>query len=90
MDRFLVEIPHDPDEASCKAAYRIFAETGSHYLTHADFGCEDGVHDAWLIIEADDHDEALLVVPPQYRNKARVTKLKQYAMTEADTPHAHE
>jgi len=90
MDRFLVEIPHDPDEASCKAAYKVFAETGSHYLTHADFGCEDGVHDAWLIIEADDHDEALLVVPPQYRKRARATKLKQYAMTEADTPHVQE
>jgi len=89
-DRFLVEIPHEPDEASCKAAYKIFAETGSHYLTHADFGCEDGVHDAWLIVEADGHDEARLVVPPQYRSKARVTKLKQYAMTEADAPHARE
>ena len=29
MDRFLVEIPHDPDEASCKAAFKVFAETGS-------------------------------------------------------------
>jgi hypothetical protein len=89
-DRFLVEIPHDPNEASCKAAYKVFAETGSHYLTHADFGCEDGVHNAWLIVEADDHDEARLVVPPQYRKKTRVTKLKQYAMTEADAPHARE
>ena len=37
---FLVEIPHDPDEASCKAAFKVFAETRSHYLARADFGYE--------------------------------------------------
>jgi hypothetical protein len=87
MDRFLVEIPHDPDEASCKTAYKVFAETGSHYLTHADFGCEDGVHNAWLIVEADDRDQARLVAPPPYRDHTRVTRVKRYAMTEGDTPH---
>jgi hypothetical protein len=90
MDRFLVEIPHDPGEASCRAAHKVFAESGSHYLTHADFGCEDGVHNAWLIIEAGDHDEARLVSPPAYRKMARATKLKRYAMTESDVPHAQE
>lgn len=89
MDRFLVEIPHDSDKASCNAAIKIFAESGSHYLTHADFGCEDGVHDAWLVVEADDHNEARLVAPPQYREKTRVTKVKRYAWTEGDAPHAN-
>ena len=88
MDRFLVEIPHDPDKASCNAAIKIFAESGSHYLTHADFGCGDGVHDAWLVVEAESHDEARLVAPPQFREKTRVTRVKQYAWTDGDAPHA--
>ena len=88
MDRYLVEIPHDADKASCNAAIKIFAASGSHYLTHADFGCEDGVHDAWLIVEADDHSEARLVAPPQYRKGTRVTRVKRYAWTEGDEPHA--
>lgn len=88
MDRFLVEIPHDSDEASCNAAIKIFAESGSHYLTNADFGCEDGVHDAWLVIEAADHDEARLVAPPQYRNGTRVTRVVRYTWLESDVPHA--
>jgi len=88
MDRYLVEIPHEPDQASCRAAIKIFAESGSHYLTHADFGCADGVHNAWLIIEAADHGEARLVAPPQYRDNARVTRVKRYAWTEGDEPHA--
>jgi hypothetical protein len=87
-DRFLVEIPHEPDAASCNAAYKVFAESGSHYLTHADFGCEDGVHNAWLVVEADDREEARMVAPPAYLNNTRVTKVKQYAMTEHDAPHA--
>jgi len=87
-NRFLVEIPHDADDAACKAAYKVFAESGSHYLTHADFGCEDGIHNAWLVVEADDRAEAHLVAPPAYAKNTRVTKVKQYAMTEPDTPHA--
>jgi hypothetical protein len=90
MDRFMVEIPHDPDKASCLAAHKIFAESGNHYLTHADFGCEDGVHDAWLVVEADDRAEARLVAPPQYRDDTRVTKVKRYAWTEGDEPHTDE
>ncbi|HEY7439400.1 MAG TPA: hypothetical protein VIC35_08380 [Acidimicrobiia bacterium] len=88
MDRFLVEIPHDSDKTSCLAAIKVFAESGSHYLTHADFGCEDGVHDAWLIVEADSHNEARMVAPPQFRERTRVTKLKRYAWTGGDDPHA--
>ncbi len=88
MNRYLVEIPHESDKASCNAAIKVFAESGSHYLTHADFGCEDGVHDAWLIVEADDRGEARLVVPPQYRDKTRVTRVKRYAWTAGNEPHA--
>ena len=87
MERFLVEIPHEPDEASCLAAIKVFTETGSHYLTHAEFGCEDGFHNAWLFVDAEDRDEARLVAPPQYRPHARVTRVKQYAMTGYDAPH---
>jgi len=88
MDRFLVEVPHDSDRAACLAAIKIFAESGSHYLTHADFGCEDGVHDAWLIVDAASHKEARLVAPAQYRDKTRVTRVKRYEWVDGDEPHA--
>jgi hypothetical protein len=88
MHRFMIEIPHEPDPASCQAAHKIFAESGSHYLTHADFGCGDGVHNAWLVIEADSHGEARLVAPPQFRHATRVTEVRRYAWTDGDEPHA--
>ena len=90
MDCFLVEIPHESDTASCLAAIKVFAETGSHYLTHAEFGCEDGIHNAWLFVDADSHDEARLVAPPQYRALTKTTRVKRYAMTGVDVPHPTE
>ena len=84
MERFLIELPHEPDPEACMGAIKIFAETGSHYLTHADFGCQDGVHNAWVIVEADSHDEARMVAPPAWRAMAKVTQLKRLALIEAN------
>ncbi len=78
MNRYMIQLPHDPDADSCVKVVQTFHDTGSHYLTHADFGCAAGVHNAWLIIEADNEDEARMVVPPYYRATALVIRLKHY------------
>ena len=44
MQRYLIEVPHEPEELACARVIQTFLDTGSHYLTHADWGCEDGVH----------------------------------------------
>ena len=44
MARFLIEVPHESGTVSCARANKVLLETGSHFLTHADFGCKDGVH----------------------------------------------
>ena len=82
--RFLIEVSHEAEVASCVQAVKIFKNTGSHYLTHADFGCADGIHSAWIIAEAENHAEARLIVPPPFRADARVIQLKQYAMSNLD------
>jgi len=46
MARYLIEVPHEPDSAPARRRCKIFLDTGSHFLTHADFGCGDGVHKA--------------------------------------------
>jgi hypothetical protein len=38
MARFLVEVPHESGVVACARANKILLETGSHFLTHADFG----------------------------------------------------
>ena len=46
MDRFLIEVPHEEDVVSCAQIIKTFLQTGSHYLTNADWGCEDGITEA--------------------------------------------
>jgi hypothetical protein len=52
MPKFLIEVPHEPDVLSCARAIKVLLESGSHFLTHADFGCHDGVHKGWNRREA--------------------------------------
>jgi hypothetical protein len=46
MPRFLIEVPHEATARECALAVKILLTAGSHYLTHADFGCRDGEHKA--------------------------------------------
>ena len=79
MERFLIEVPHEPGEQACAKAVKIFMETGSHFMTHADYGCEDDEHKAWMIVELEDRASALAVLPPAYRTQAKIIKLNTYA-----------
>lgn len=75
MNRFLIEIPHGADKKSCDQAIQIFLQTGSHFLTHADWGCHDGEHKAWMIVDVENKDEARLIIPPLFRSSAKITQL---------------
>jgi len=80
MARYLLEVPHGPDHVHCDRAARIFLATGSHFLTHADFGCSDGEHKAWLTVEVDSKEEALRILPPGMRAQARVVRLSKFSL----------
>ena len=78
MDRFLIESPHTAGD--CKQLVRnVYAEG---YLYNCDWGCEGGVHKAWVMIEAEDEKQALLVVPHSLRTNATATKIVKF---DADT-----
>jgi len=78
MKKFLIESSHSPDKKSCTEAIQIFLQTGNHLLTHADWGCIDGEHKAWLIVEANSKEEAMYVLPPFYRPTAKVIELVNF------------
>lgn len=84
MARFLIEVPHDPEYIACARVVQIFLKSGSHFLTHADWGCQDGEHKAWIIADVEDKDEACRIVPPALRSQARVTRLNYFSMEEID------
>ena len=84
MPRYLIEVEHDATGDSCKNVVRTFLDTGSHYLTHAEWGCSDGVHKAWMIVETADKEAARSIVPPPYRSDARVVTLSRFTIEQVD------
>ena len=84
MPRFLIEVPHDSEKLSCARTVKVFLSTGSHFLTHADWGCTDGDHRAWFVASVENKDEARSIVPPQFRHLARITRLNSFNMEEID------
>ena len=59
-------------------------QLGSHLITNTDWGCEDGVHTGWLIADLDSREEALQIVPPQYRADTRVILLRKWSRAEIE------
>ena len=84
MDRFLIEVPHDGTAAACARAAEILLRTGSHFLTHADYGCGDGVHKAWIILEAGSREEARNVLPAELRPTATIVHLNYFTMAKVE------
>ncbi len=84
MARFLIEVPHEPEQLACARVVKVFLSTGSHFLTHADWGCLDGEHKAWIIAEVENKEEAQSIVPPQFRHEAKITALNYFTLDEID------
>jgi len=82
--RFLIEVPHEASTVACARAVKIFLRTGSHFLTHADWGCRDGVHKAWMVVDVETREEARAIVPPAFRRQATIVRLNAFSMTEID------
>jgi hypothetical protein len=84
MAKFLIEVPHEEEEVACLRAIEVFLRSGSHFLTHADWGCMDGEHKAWITLEANDKDDARLVLPPAYRSQAKIICLNAFALEDIE------
>ncbi len=83
MDRFLVVSPHT-DEDCVNALKQVLA---AGYLTHFDWGCKDGDHTGWVILEAENAKEALMVVPSGQRQKARAVRLVKFSADQVAKMH---
>ncbi|MBI5473663.1 MAG: hypothetical protein HY961_15095 [Ignavibacteriae bacterium] len=83
MDRYMVVIPHT--EEDCLRVLKQIEAIGT--ITHFDWGCKDGDHTGWAIIEADSASEAMLVVPTIQRAKAQTIKLTRFNPEEIRSMH---
>jgi len=74
MKRFLV-ISHHTGEDCIKALKEALA---IGYLTHFDWGCKDGAHTGWAILEAENREQAMLSVPTFLRGHAQIVRLTKF------------
>jgi hypothetical protein len=78
MDRYLIESPHKAED--CDMIVKQVAAAG--YLHNFDWGCADGVHCGWAIIETDSPAHASQIVPWSVRDQARIIKLVKFEKKE--------
>jgi hypothetical protein len=74
MDRYLVISPHSHEE--CKHVIDQVESAG--YLTHMNWGCKDNDHTGYAEIEAESHEQALMLVPALVRRKAKAIRVVKY------------
>jgi hypothetical protein len=84
VPKFLIEVPHDADQLACARVVQVFLATGSHFLTHAEWGCADGVHTAWIMVDVGSKAEARAIVPPAFRAEARIVGLNHFSMADVE------
>jgi hypothetical protein len=84
MPKFLTESPHEPERLACARVVEIFLKTGSHFLTHADWGCKDGEQKAWIIADVDSREEPRSFLPLGMRSPAKIVQLNCFAMEEIE------
>ena len=75
MKRFIVVSHHSGED--CVRALQESLAIG--YLTHFDWGCKDGVHTGWAVLEAEDKVQAMLSVPTFLRGQAQVIRLTKFS-----------
>lgn len=83
MDRFLVISPHCKED--CARALKETLAIG--YLTHFDWGCRDGEHTGWAIVEAESKAQAMMSVPAYLRGQAHVVRISKFSPNEVLAMH---
>ena len=84
MEKFLIEVPHGSDKASCYRAVQVFLSSGSHFVTNAEWGCMDGDHKAWLIVEIENKDAAMRLLPSSFQTEAKIIKINKFTRKDMD------
>lgn len=82
MARFFIEVPHEAEAVACARAIKILLQSGSHFVTHAEYGCGDGVHKAWIMVDMESKEAARAIIPPAYRSQARIVQLTKFTLPE--------
>jgi hypothetical protein len=77
MATFAIKAVHDAGHEDSRRMRDCLGRAGVHFLTHAKWGCSEGDHSAWLLVEADCEDDVRLMVPPVLRRSSTVIRISE-------------
>ncbi len=79
MSKYIIEVTHGGDRTSCIQAIQVFLSSRNHYVSSAEWGCNNNENKAWLIVESENKETALRVLPAAYQHSAKITKLHKFS-----------
>ena len=85
MARFLIETRHTPRE--CLWAAHQQTDNYTEFVTRFAWGCKDGEHSGWAIVEAADKFAAQALVPRPLHPKTRIVELNGFTPEEGRAFH---
>ncbi len=86
MKKYLVISKHTAED--CELAVKHFREHHASFLTHFNWGCYDDDHTAYAFVDTDNHESALMTVPPLFREKAKAIMVVNFdPKTKSDPMH---
>lgn len=59
-------------------------------MTNTDWGCLVGEHRSWMLVDAVDDAEVKRIIPPAFRDKARIVKLNKFTPEQIRAMHTQE
>jgi hypothetical protein len=86
MTRYLITSGHAPDE--CLRAMDEELAKGSAVLDKFVYGCREGDHTGYAIVEAKSRSDALALVPDFLQDNACVAKVDKFTPGEVRSLHA--
>ena len=86
MANFMIVSPHTSQE--CLRALDETLAQGSDILAKYHFGCKNGDHTAYAMVEATSEREARRYVPDFLRSKTRIIQVAQFSPEEIRAAHA--
>jgi hypothetical protein len=80
MATFLIESQHSA--RMCPWVLRPILNQGAHTLDGYYWGCRDGAHMGWQIVEAASKFDVLATIPQVLRSQSRIVQLNRFTQDE--------
>jgi len=76
MARYLLTCPHTPED--CVPDIDSVLGHSKELLARFDWGCKDGEHTGWVLVEAGNEATARMMLPVALRTKAHVRMVNKF------------